>query len=91
MDSSADPSTSDVILRSVKIEVTVALGKARIPMNELSQMSVDSVFMLDCNIEDPVTLFVGNKRVAEGVLEEAEGADQGAIAVRIKQIFDENS
>lgn len=90
MDSTKEGSTSEAILRSVKIEVTVALGKARVPMNELSKMSVDSVFMLDCSVDDPVSLFVGNKLVAEGVLEEAEGDDGGAVAVRINQIFDQS-
>jgi flagellar motor switch protein FliN/FliY len=79
----------DSILSSVKVEVLVALGTARPTMAELSSMSVDTVLSLDCQIDDPVELYVGNRLIAEGVLEEAEGSANGDISVRVSKIFDQ--
>ncbi len=86
-----NPSTGDAILQSVKVEVTIALGKARPTMAELGRMAVDTVLPLDCVIDDPVDLYVGNRLVAEGILEEANDAEPGSIAVRVSKIFDQSS
>lgn len=89
MDDAMPQTARDSILSSVKVEVLVALGTARPTMAELSSMSVDTVLSLDCQIDDPVELYVGNRLVAEGVLEEAEGGAPGAISVRVSKIFDQ--
>lgn len=90
MDDSA-VSPSDAILQSVKVEVLVALGTARPSMSELSALDIDSVLALDREVNDPVALYVGDRLVAEGVLEEAEDGSQDRIAVRISRIIDQGS
>ena len=91
MDDSSSSSPSDAILQSVKVEVLVALGTAKPSMSELSSLDVDSVLALDRDMNDPVALYVGDRLVAEGVLEEAEDGGQDRIAVRISKIVDQQN
>ncbi|WP_371168273.1 FliM/FliN family flagellar motor switch protein [Aliiroseovarius sp. 2305UL8-7] len=72
----------------VPIEVTVSVGRARPTVRELLQLSQDKVLPLDKRIEDPVELYVGDKLIARGQLEELEGDTQGQMAVRLTEIAD---
>lgn len=91
MDNDTTTSPNDAILQSVKVEVLVALGTAKPSMSELSALDVDSVLALDRAVNDPVALYVGDRMVAEGVLEEAEDGEQDCIAVRVSRIFDQQN
>lgn len=66
------------------IEVRVIVGRARPTVEGLLSMSVDSVLSLDRSVTDPVELFVGDKLIARGVLEEVEGS--GQLAVRLLEV-----
>lgn len=73
---------------SVPIEITVSVGKTRPLIRELVNLGENSVLTLDKRVEDPVELFVGDKLVARGLLEELDGDQAGQLAVRLTEIAD---
>lgn len=84
----ADPSTRSArLLQQIPIEVTVSVGKARPLVQDLLNLSESSVLPLDRRIDDPVELYVGDKLIARGELQEMEGADAGQLAVRLTEVI----
>lgn len=74
---------------SVPIEITIAVGKARPLVRELLDLGQDSVLKLDRRVDDPVELYVGDRLIARGQLEEVEGDDMpGQLAVRLTEVAD---
>lgn len=73
---------------SVPIEITVSVGKARPLIRDLVGMAENTVLALDKRVEDPVELFVGDRLVARGQLEELDGENGGQLAVRLTEIAD---
>lgn len=73
---------------SVPIEITVSVGKARPLIRDLINLSENAVLKLDKRVEDPVELFVGDRLVARGQLEELSGDQAGQLAVRLTEIAD---
>lgn len=73
---------------SVPIEIIVSVGKARPLIRELIEMGENAVLILDKRVEDPVDLFVGDRLVARGQLEELNGENSGQLAVRLTEIAD---
>jgi flagellar motor switch protein FliN/FliY len=73
---------------SVPIEVTVCVGKARPLVRDLVMLGENAVLMLDRRVDDPVELFVGDKLIARGTLEEAEGDASGQLMVRLTEVVD---
>ena len=71
---------------SVPIEVTVSVGKARPLVRDLVMLGANAVLTLDKKVDDPVDLFVGDKLIARGLLEEAEDSEDGALVVRITEV-----
>lgn len=69
----------------VPIEITVSVGHARPTVRELLDLSHDSVLPLDRGVDDPVELYVGERLIARGELQESEG-DGGALLVRITDV-----
>lgn len=69
----------------VPIEVTVRVGRARPMVSELLAMRDGTVLTLDRGIEDPVELYVGERLIARGVLEEVAG-EPGRLAVRLSEV-----
>ena len=51
-------------------------------------MRRDSVLPLDSSVDDPVELYIGDRLIARGELQEVEGAQAGQIAVRLTEIID---
>ena len=75
--------------RSVPIEVTVIVGKARPTIKELLALEHNAVLALDTQIDDPVELYVGSQLIACGNLEEiADGMNAGKLAIRLTEIID---
>jgi Flagellar motor switch/type III secretory pathway protein len=72
----------------VPIEIIVAVGRARPLVRDLLRLQRDSVLSLDRRIEDPVELFVGDRLIARGVLEELDGDHAGQMAVRLTEVAD---
>ena len=73
---------------SVPIEIVVSVGKARPLIRDLMAMGDNAVLTLDKRVEDPVELYVGNRLVARGQLEEMDGENVGQLAVRLTEIAD---
>ncbi|MGB5865956.1 MAG: FliM/FliN family flagellar motor C-terminal domain-containing protein [Sulfitobacter sp.] len=73
---------------SVPIEVTVCVGKARPLVRDLVMLGENAVLTLDRRIDDPVELYVGDKLIARGTLEEAEGDTTGQLMVRLTEVVD---
>lgn len=71
----------------VPIEVTISVGKAFPRVKDLMNMGPDAVLSLDKSITDPVELFVGDRLIARGELEELEGEDSGRLAVRLTEVI----
>lgn len=71
----------------VPIEVTISVGKARPLVNDLVKLRRDSVIGLDTKIDDPVEVYIGDKLIARGELEEMEDGE-GQLAVRLTEVAD---
>lgn len=72
----------------VPIEITVSVGRARPLVRELLRMKKDAVLVLDRAVDDPVELYVGDKLIARGELQELEGDQAGQLAVRLTEVAD---
>ena len=87
----ADPDSSTPDqggLARVPIEISVSVGRARPQVREVLRMGPDSVLTLDRSVEDPVELYVGDRLIARGELEELEGDRAGQLAVRLTEVVD---
>lgn len=73
---------------SVPIEITISVGRARPTIRDLLKMSSNSVLPLDTRMDDPVELYVGDRLIARGELEEMEGDNKGQLAVRLTEVSD---
>ena len=81
----ADPTNP---FTSVPIEVNVCVGKARPLIRDLVTLGENAVLILDSKVDDPVELFVGDRLIARGLLEEKEGDTSGQLVVRLTEIAD---
>jgi flagellar motor switch protein FliN/FliY len=70
-------------LNSVKVEISVVLGRSVIPMHQLLRMGRGAVIELDSQQDEPVTVLANNKPVAKGDIV-IEG---DRIAVSISEIL----
>jgi flagellar motor switch protein FliN/FliY len=75
-------------LHQVPIEITISVGRARPLVRDLLKMRPDTVLPLDKRVEDPVELYVGDRLIARGELEELEGDQAGQLAVRLTEVAD---
>ncbi len=73
-------------LRSIPIEVTISVGRARPSLRELLELGKNAVLPLDRRVDDPVELFVGGRLIARGELLEAENGEPGQLAVRLTEV-----
>lgn len=72
----------------VPIEITISVGKARPIVRDLLRLRRDSVLTLDRRVDDPVELYVGDRLIARGELQELEGEQAGQLAVRLTEVAD---
>ena len=56
-------------LDSVKVEISVVLGRSVIPMHQLLRMGRGAVIELDTNQDDTVTILANDKAVAKGEIQ----------------------
>jgi len=70
----------------VPIEVTISVGKARPLVKDLLRLGRDSVLPLDRRVDDPVELYVGDRLIARGELQELDGEGSGQLAVRLTEV-----
>jgi flagellar motor switch protein FliN/FliY len=83
-----DTDGQDSPFHQVPIEITISVGRARPLVRELLKMRPDAVLPLDKRVEDPVELYVGDRLIARGELEELEGEAAGQLAVRLTEVAD---
>ncbi|MGX9352334.1 FliM/FliN family flagellar motor switch protein [Shimia sp. W99] len=81
----ADPEKTS-LFKSVPVEVIVSVGKARPLIGDLLDLTENAVLPLDKRVEDPVELYIGDRLIARGELEELEGAQKGLLAVRLTEL-----
>lgn len=86
MDDVTDQNEVDAVFSKVPVEITISVGRARPTVHELLTLRSDSVLTLDRRIDDPVELYVGERLIARGELEELEGDDAGRLAVRLTEV-----
>ena len=82
-----DHSAADNPFTRVPIEITVSVGRARPRVSDLLKLGEDSVLQLDRRVDDPVELYVGDKLIARGELQEIEGDEGGRLAVRLTEVI----
>ncbi len=70
----------------VPIEITVSVGKARPQVRDLLRLGPDAILALDRRVEDPVELYIGDRLIARGELQEIEGDQAGQLAVRLIEV-----
>jgi len=73
---------------SVPIEITVSVGKARPLIRDLVALGENAVLTLDKSVDDPVDLYIGDRLIARGMLEEKEGDQSGQLVVRLIEVVD---
>src|SRR6056297_1937130 len=71
---------------SVPIEITISVGKARPMIRDLLGLGKDAVLPLDRRVDDAVELYIGERLIARGQLEELEGEQAGQLAVRLTEV-----
>ncbi|MCC5991523.1 MAG: FliM/FliN family flagellar motor switch protein [Rhodobacteraceae bacterium] len=82
------PDLNTAILKQVPVEISVSVGRARPLVHDLLRLGQDSVLALDRRVDDPVELYIGEKLIARGILEELEDAEAGYLGVRLTEIVD---
>jgi flagellar motor switch protein FliN/FliY len=88
VDGTTTQKSSADVLANVSVEVRVSVGNAKPTVEQLINLQEDTVLTLDKGIDDPVELFIGDKLIARGQLEEIEGDNSGRLAVRLTAIGD---
>ena len=78
---------TDNAFLGVPVEMTISVGKAKPLISELLSLSQGAVIPLDSRIDDPVEVYIGEKLIARGELQEIEG-EEGKLGVRLTQVVD---
>lgn len=76
--------------RDVPVVLSVSVGQARLPVRELLALDRNAIVPLDRRVDEPVILVAGDRVVAYGELQEMEGSEDGALAVRITSIAEDD-
>ena len=69
----------------VPIEIMISVGKARPQIRDLLRLQRDAVLALDRRVDDLVELYVGDRLIARGELQELDGDQAGQLAVRLTE------
>ncbi|MDJ0627410.1 MAG: FliM/FliN family flagellar motor switch protein [Rhodobacter sp.] len=86
--SGASRPSADHPFTRVPIEITVSVGRAHPLVKDLLALENEAVLVLDKRVEDPVELYVGDKLIARGELQELDGDNAGQLAVRLTEVAD---
>lgn len=77
------------ILKQIPIEVTVSVGRARPFVKDLMALNENAVLKLDRKIDDPVELYIGERLIARGELQEADADQPGQLAVKLTEVVND--
>ena len=81
-----DEKTTTSPFEDVPVQLMVSVGHARPTIGQLMALKQDSVLTLDRTITDPVEIYVGDKLVATGLLEETGDGENRQLAVRLTDV-----
>ena len=81
-----DDTTDTNPFSQVPIEITISVGKARPLVRDLLRMGRDAVLVLDRKVDDPVELYVGDRLIARGELQQLGEDQAGQLAVRLTEV-----
>lgn len=79
--------TESTPFANVPVEITISVGKARPSIRELLDLGENAVLSLDKSVDAPVDLFIGDRLIGRGQLEESEDAGPSNLSVRIIEII----
>lgn len=82
----ADDPLATARFTEVPIEISVCVGKTKPLLRDLMTLQQDAVLPLDTQVDDPVELYIGDRLIARGVLEELDGDQAGQLAVRLTEV-----
>lgn len=71
----------------VPVELTISVGKARPMISELLNLNRGAIIPLDSRIDDPVEIYIGERLIARGELQEVEG-ESGKLGVYLTEVVD---
>ena len=54
------------VIDNIKVDVSIVLGAAYVPIRQVLKMSRGTTIPLDCGCDDPTLVFVNDELVAEG-------------------------
>ena len=74
-------------LLNVRLDVRVVLGRSRMPISELLELSKGSVIELDRKVGDPVDIMINDRMVARGDLVKVNGDNIGVALREIVKDF----
>jgi len=77
------------LLQQIPIEVLISVGKARPLVKDLLTLAENAVLPLDRRVNDPVELYIGDRLIARGELQEHEGGEQGQLAVKLTEVIND--
>ncbi|MAW81000.1 MAG: hypothetical protein CMI63_12250 [Parvularcula sp.] len=67
------------------VRIVVSIGSAKITVQQLLEMTKDTVVDLEQLVDDPVDIYVGDRLIAKGELVEATNNENG-IGVKLLEI-----
>lgn len=79
-------SSSPHPLQRIPIEITVSVGTATPLVSDLLKFTENAILPLDRKVDEPVELYVGDRLIARGELQELEGGEPGQLAVRLTEV-----
>ena len=74
------------VLQNILVAIKVEVGRTKMKIRDLLRLTRDAVLPLDRRVEDPVELWVGDRLIARGELEELGGDSSGQLAVRLTEV-----
>ena len=84
----ANPARVNSPLANIPVEIRISVGTARPTVSQLMAFEQDTVVELDRSVNDPVELFVGDRMIARGELEEIDRDGGGRLGVRLTEVVD---
>ncbi len=75
----------------VPLEIMISVGRARPLVKDLLSLKHGAILPLDKRVEDPVELYVGDRMIARGELQELEGSSDGQLAVCLTEVISPKS
>ena len=57
---------SEKAVNNVNVELSVVLGKTKMPIHQLLKMGRGAVIELDANVDDPALVMANDRLIAEG-------------------------